>query len=162
MNKQMRIGSLFINSELFADEANKTVGEAAFSVEIIKNRRNVTSRMTEEGKEHLKKVKARLQEIAGKSGRIFFKWSKHCGCTMCPCSPGFMVYLELSDELSRSGDVYFKQLRESERFDVFLSEDGKMKIHQAQSSWKLSRLDITIKKGDERLLAPDHKSNPKK
>lgn len=39
-------------------------------------------------------VKSWANDVWGESAKI--KWDKHCGCGMCPCSPGWRVMVDES------------------------------------------------------------------
>ncbi len=50
---------------------------------------------------------------------IELSWNKYCGCSMCPCSPGYKVYFN-----SNNVGQYFHQLKqiESTSFTLLLKE----------------------------------------
>lgn len=89
---KVKIGELFLRGECFADEANQTIGAPALSEEVFLNRRRVTSRLTEEGKAAKKLVIEHFKSEYGLD--IKLRWSAYCGCSMCPCSPGFNIIVE--------------------------------------------------------------------
>ena len=89
------IGEIYLGSEMFSedDEAAKTIGEAAVgqdAVKIIENRRKVKGRLSELGKAELEKVVAKVKRLFQDS-EVKAAWDIHCGCSMCPCSPGYRI-----------------------------------------------------------------------
>jgi hypothetical protein len=70
-------------------------------MEIFQNRRRVTSRLTDDGN---KKLQEKIQAIEKQFGIKIVKtrWDIHCGCSMCPCSPGFRLYGDSSIKLEKN------------------------------------------------------------
>lgn len=98
-----RIGTLYLTSKYFLDEANSTMGQPMLSAEIMQNRRNVTSRLTLAGQGRIADVLHRFKE---RGMDVELKWSKNAGCTMCPCSPGFKISMEVEKYSYRKIDVW--------------------------------------------------------
>jgi hypothetical protein len=90
-----KIGECYLARNMFLDEANKTIGKPIVGpdmVTLIENRRRVTGRVTDEGKAALRRV---ADEFFIRYGvEVKLVWSANCGCSMCPCSPGFKVMAE--------------------------------------------------------------------
>lgn len=90
-----KIAVLSLQSKFFQDEANQTVGAAGVgpnAMKIFQNRRNVTSRLTQEGKNMKQKLVDFFKETYGIDAKLI--WSIKAGCSMCPCSPGFNIMTE--------------------------------------------------------------------
>ena len=84
-----------MDSNLFSseDEGAKTIGAAAIgqnALEIISNRRKVKGLLNEKGKSELQKVVDKVQELYP-DHKVKAVWDRHCGCSMCPCSPGYRI-----------------------------------------------------------------------
>jgi hypothetical protein len=96
-----RIGTLYLSSEHFLDEANETIGAPAVGqnmIDIIQNRRNVTARASDLGKLVKVKVKLFFKETFGLDVKL--QWDRKAGCTVCPCSPGFKISVP-NDQLNK-------------------------------------------------------------
>ena len=70
---------------------------------------NLINRRARPNREYHEAVVVELMRRGVDMSRIKLKWSKHAGCTMCPCSPGFIV------------DGYDPQLR---RKDIHMTVEG--------------------------------------
>jgi len=116
---RIRIGGLYLSSDHFADEANKTIGKPALSDQVIVNRRNVTPKLNpygEEMRDNVRKIFSEQYDL-----EVEFSWSKHCGCTTCPCSPGFKIFIRVpANSMLR--------VREENRVNVWVDNDGKITI----------------------------------
>lgn len=102
------IAKIYMEGKYFTNKANKTIGEASIgpnASQIITNRRLVTSKLTKEGQS---KLQEKIKEIENKHNIkiLKVKWDKHCGCSMCPCSPGFRIFGDNSIKLK--GDLLFE------------------------------------------------------
>lgn len=86
--RTLKVGVLYLNPEHFVDEANKTIGKVATSTSVLANRRSVKSRVNEDGENIKNKV---IKFFADKGIHVKLRWTRYCGCKMCPCSPGFDV-----------------------------------------------------------------------
>lgn len=89
------IGEIYLGSEMFSDEdeAAKTIGAPAIgpeAISIIENRRKVKGRLSDLGKEELDKVVATVKGFYPGS-EVKVTWDRYCGCSMCPCSPGYRI-----------------------------------------------------------------------
>ena len=118
-----RVGTLYLEGVHFADEANKTVGEPCIGPEastIIGNRRLVTDRLSDLGKRAIQRVKEYFKKEYNLE--IKLKWSIHAGCTMCPCSPGFKIYIMAADKpwWLRTHDA------DDHRLDVWVNTNGSL------------------------------------
>lgn len=75
------------------DEAAKTIGAPAIgpdALTIIENRRKVKGRLSDLGAQELHKVVSIVKEIYPDT-EVKVTWDRHCGCSMCPCSPGYRI-----------------------------------------------------------------------
>ncbi len=141
--KNLRIGSLYIDNSFFQNEANKTIGKPGLSMEVFENRRNVTNKVNSEGKKAMTEAKEKIQKMVGDTGKVFFKWSISCGCTMCPCSPGYKVYVELNPE-KEIRLSYPRHLREEERFSSWIDKKGKLDLRELKNSYRLKNMGIEL------------------
>lgn len=90
-----KIGVLYMDGTFFNDEAAKTMGMPAIAGVVIKNRRAVTGKLTEAGKAWKKKVVAWFMKHYGVEVKL--RWSRYAGCSMCPCSPGFKIMVDVNN-----------------------------------------------------------------
>ena len=112
---------LYLSSEFYADEANQSIGKPAITENVIIARRNVTRRLTEEGKQHMYKLLAVLSQLYGR--KVVAKWDIYCGCT-CPCSPGFRLMYES-----------YTRLRADGRVNLWINKDGSVTYRRPADSW---------------------------
>ena len=100
MKRKIKIGAIYVFGEqMFADEASKTVGAALVGPDLAQlavNRREAKGKLTEIGQAAYDQALAKFREYIGakESLKLFVKWDIHCGCSMCPCSPGFKIQVE--------------------------------------------------------------------
>lgn len=121
-----RIGSAFLPNDVFTSEANKTIGKPIVGknyIEVISNRRCVTGDVTESGHKILKKITTYFKRRYNLD--VSFKWDIHCGCSVCPCSPGFNIYAEINSEIKpyfstgcNSKDSYFEVFFEADKMMI--------------------------------------------
>lgn len=52
---------------------------------------NIVNRTSRPYQLYKREVMPRVLEELGLPADTKFRWDKHCGCRMCPCSPGFVV-----------------------------------------------------------------------
>lgn len=112
------IGEIYLGSEMFSDEdeAAKTIGKAAIgpdAVKIIENRRKVKGRLSELGKAELEKVVAVVKGLYPDT-EVKVTWDRHCGCSMCPCSPGYRIKLRTGMSFVSNKDNRFNLFLETE------------------------------------------------
>ena len=122
INKKARIGTLYLSTEHFTDDANQTIGKPSIGPnmgELIQNRRNVTNHVNFEGS--VAKLKVAEYFLNTYGIQVKFQWSISAGCTMCPCSPGFKIIAEVSMQ-------YNSRIREKERFDVWVRKDNTLDV----------------------------------
>lgn len=126
-----------------ANPAVKTMGKPATGpnmVDIIANRRRLSKqpKLSPKGELFLKKVRGWFfRKFNGL--KIDFKWDIKCGCTMCPCSPGFKIFA-IKDDKSRQLFDYNYRIRENDRFDIWSDDkdiDARLKRSLASSGWLL-------------------------
>lgn len=109
------IGEIYFDSSFFSDEASKTIGKPLVGpdlIKIVENRRNAKGRLTSDGQVYLTKIIDDLKKVFV-NDEIKVVWDKFCGCSMCPCSPGYRV--KINREV-RSLEKY--------RFSLFVDENG--------------------------------------
>lgn len=113
------IGEVYLDPSFFKDEASKTIGQPAMGPDvnlIIQNRRKTKGRLTAEGQIHLNKILDEMKRIL-KTDEVKAVWNKFCGCSMCPCSPGYRI--KINREV-KSLEKY--------RFSLWVGEDGSYKF----------------------------------
>ena len=109
------IGEIYFDRSYFTDPASKTIGEPIIgekAFEILSNRRNAKGRLNSDGQVYLSKIIQELKHIFP-DNEIKVVWDKYCGCSMCPCSPGYRVKI---DRDVRSITKY--------RFSLWIDENG--------------------------------------
>ena len=127
-----KIGVLYLNAEHFESEAAQTIGTPIIGPDMkqrILNRRRVDGRLTLLGKELKRQTIAYFKEKFGID--VILCWSRNAGCSMCPCSPGFVIksnsasyYGRLEYEVGPRG---FRRTF-SRAFNVWIT-DGKLDPH---------------------------------
>lgn len=122
------IGGIYFDSSFFTDEASKTIGQPLVgenAQEIFENRRKVKGKLNAEGQIYLNKILSDLKEIFNKD-EIKVVWDKFCGCSMCPCSPGYRVKI--------SRDV---RSLEKYRFSLWINEKGEYTFRSPQYGFEI-------------------------
>lgn len=135
------IGDVYLDPSFFKDEASKTVGEPAVgpnAIKIIQNRREAKGRLTAEGQIQLNKILDEMKRIL-KTDEVKAVWNKFCGCSMCPCSPGYRI--KINREV-KSLEKY--------RFSLWVGEDGSYKFDRPDydfeiGSTKVDEMEKTFK-----------------
>jgi hypothetical protein len=115
---KVRIGTLYVNHAMFAEDAGATVGAPAIGPEaetIMQNRHEVQGKLTPEGKSRQELARTLLEEMTGCA--VELNWSIHAGCRMCPCSPGWIVYARI-DTTHSYGQVVAEEIRDVRRENV--------------------------------------------
>lgn len=123
--RKIWIAECYPTSDMYDEEAGKTVGRAivgsaAEMTKVIQNRRLVQGRLTPQGKDAVLKAMELLQPLFGPNVKLSAKFDRHCGCSMCPCSPGMKIFAEFSTEHT---DSYFGKSKEDYRAQIHLSDD---------------------------------------
>jgi hypothetical protein len=127
------IGEIYLDSNLFSseDEGAKTIGAVAIgenALEIIGNRRKVKGLLNETGKSELQKVLDKVKELYPDS-QVKAVWDKHCGCSMCPCSPGYRIKVKTDRNYASKGE---------NRFNLYIVNDNggtRYKFIKPEDSW---------------------------
>jgi hypothetical protein len=122
------IGEIYFDSSFFNDEASKTMGQPIIgenALEILENRRNVKGRLTTEGQIHLNKILDEIKKIF-KNDEVKAVWDRHCGCSMCPCSPGYRI--KINREIRSMGKY---------RFSLFINENGDYTFNSPQYAFEI-------------------------
>jgi len=129
-----KIGGVYLESRHYIDEANQTIGKPAIDGDVIVNRRNVTNKLTEEGKEILENVKKYFENVHGLEVKLSF--SKYCGCSQCPCSPGYEIkaVVDPSANISRTKD--------EDRYSIFVNDDDTLDVRPPKNNDKLEYIKI--------------------
>ncbi len=99
------------------DEAAQTIGKAPVgpdAIAIFENRRKVKGRLNDFGAEQLKKVVDTVRELYP-GNEIKVTWDRFCGCSMCPCSPGYRIKVKTDRNYSSNG---------KNRFNLHLQDKG--------------------------------------
>ena len=122
MNKTRKIwiAECYPTSDMYDEEAGKTVGQVATSLEVIQNRRLVQGRLTPQGKDAVLKVMELLQPLFGPTVKLTAKFDRYCGCSMCPCSPGVKIFAEFSVQ---HADSDYERSKEDNRMNIHLNDD---------------------------------------
>lgn len=131
----VKIGGLYLFDEKFwQDQANKTIGQPGVSGEIFQNRKRVTQKVTPDGEAIKQKTIQYFKDTYGID--VFLKWNIYCGCSMCPCSPGFDIVV--------TDVVPQKRSQEDLRFDVFVKDNDELDVREPKYKWWFN--DIVDKK----------------
>ena len=127
------IGEVYLDPSFFKDEASKTIGQPAMGPDvdlIIQNRRKTKGRLTAEGQIHLNKILDEIKKIF-KNNEIKAMWDRHCGCSMCPCSPGYRI--KINREV-RSLEKY--------RFSLWVGEDGSYRFARPDFEFEIGGANV--------------------
>lgn len=115
------IGEVYLESDMFSedDEAAKTIGAIAIgpnAPQVFENRRKVKGRLSDLGAQELQKVVSIIKKIyPDKEFKV--TWDRYCGCSMCPCSPGYRIKMKTDRHFTSNG---------TNRFSLFVEkENGK-------------------------------------
>jgi len=122
------IGDVYLDASFFNDEASKTIGQPAVgpdAVEIILNRKKAKGKLNAEGQIHLNKILDEIKRIL-KTDEVKAVWDKFCGCSMCPCSPGYRI--KINREV-RSLEKY--------RFSLAVLEDGTYRFNRPDYDFEI-------------------------
>lgn len=127
------IGEVYFDSSFFIDEASKTIGQAIVGNSanlILSNRRHAQGRLSAEGQIILSKI---LEEIENLLPEIKVKaiWERYCGCSMCPCSPGYRIKI---DKDIRSTEKY--------RFSLHIKKDGSMSFRRPEFTYEIGHENV--------------------
>ena len=111
------MGEIYFDSSFFTDDASKTIGLPAVgpdTLQILTNRRNAKGKLNQQGQSILKNILEKIQSVY-EGFEISVSWDKNCGCSLCPCSPGFRVKI--------NRDIKSNQ---NHRFTINVNEEGKI------------------------------------
>ena len=128
---KVRIAEVYMNAKSFADEANKTIGAPAITEEVILNRRKVTGRLTEIGEINKQKVIDYFK--TNYSIDVKLKWNVKCGCSSCPCSPGFDVMVE--ETAISSAWIFRGRGKGCLRVNIWFEDCGDMKVREPKTNY---------------------------
>lgn len=121
------IGEIYFDSSFFRDEESKTIGQPLIGLNIetlVKNRRGAKGHLTPVGREILNRIVSKVSEVLGV--KVKSVWDRHCGCSMCPCSPGYRI----------KGDIPFRSTDKT-RFNIIVNKDGSVEYRIPKSSYEL-------------------------
>jgi len=154
MRKQ-KIGGIYLfGAKWYADEASKTVGAAIVGprmFELVQNRHSARGKLTAEGQAKFEEAARRVsrylrdQAVQGLS----YTWDIHCGCAMCPCSPGYKIQL-VYDETKHSVPFYLRSrsLKGKAEINVYVDENGKVELreptHEVVRDWVERMRRVTV------------------
>lgn len=129
------IGELYFESTFFKDEESKTIGQPIIgenAMTILSNRRKAKGHLTPEGREVLEGILAKVSNVLGMPVKAV--WDKHCGCSMCPCSPGYRIKA-VFDKGSYRGWRF--NSKDETRFNMWVTNDGEITYRTPKSKWNL-------------------------
>lgn len=117
-----KVGELYLAGKFFVGEAQSEMEKGMLNHLVA--RRFAESKVTFAGEVQKRKI---VEMFKSKYGlNVSLKWNKYCGCSMCPCSPGFEVIAHLP------GKPYFK-MRDDDRLPVWVEDNGRVKINRQPS-----------------------------
>lgn len=130
-----KIGVLYLEPEHFLDEANKTIGLPLVGPDlpqIFRNRRQVTNRLNDAGK----RMKSEAVHYFKKTFNIdvILRWSIHAGCSMCPCSPGFVI---LTDNQNTR---YYGRLKDNQEINIWVKA-GRLDVRLPENEYRMPIVD---------------------
>lgn len=137
----IRIGSIYLHGDQwYAGDAEKTIGQpliGANAQKIAENRYAVTGKLTPDGEDALLRATEAFRDLIKADPRIklVVKWDIHCGCTMCPCSPGFKVYVQYDREVvDAPASLKSRRIAEMTWYNVKVTSDREIKTHKSQNA----------------------------
>ena len=135
MRKLVSIGEVYLDSYFFKDEDEgaKTIGQPMIgenAQQIFENRRKVKGLLTPLGKDKLNHIVSEIKGIF-KTEDVKAVWDRHCGCSMCPCSPGYRI--KVSSESLRS---WYGTSKNSNRFNIHITTEGDI-FFKPKDSWMI-------------------------
>jgi len=126
------IGELYFESTFFKDEESKTIGQPIIgenAMTILSNRRKVKGHLTPEGREVLENILTKVSNVLGTPVKAV--WDKYCGCSMCPCSPGYRIKAVFD------ADQWRFNSKDDTRFNIYVRNNGEIDYRIPQSKWEL-------------------------
>jgi hypothetical protein len=134
----IRVGSIYLHGEQwYTGDAEKTIGQPLLGVnaqKIAENRYAVTGKLTPDGEDALQRATATFRDLikADPKIKLVVKWDIHCGCTMCPCSPGFKVHVEYNREaVDAPASLKSRRTAEMTWHNVQVTSDREIKSHKS-------------------------------
>ena len=121
------IGELYFDNSFFNDEESKTIGQPLIGPNIetiMSNRRGAKGHLTPEGRIILDHILTKLSSVLGV--KVKAVWDRHCGCSMCPCSPGYRI----------KADLPFSS-KDTTRFNMWVDKNGEFRYDIPKSSYEL-------------------------
>ena len=121
------IGELYFDNKFFSDEASKTIGQPLLGPDmmtIFENRRGAKGKLTSEGRNALDYIVSNISRVLGV--KVKAVWDRHCGCSMCPCSPGYRI----------KADIPFSS-KEDTRFNMWVQKDGTFDYRLPKTNYEL-------------------------
>lgn len=127
------IGELYFDSSYFNDNSSLTIVKPELGniqTGTTSDNRKKTNRLNERGLKELEFIKNSLNELFV-GHNIEIKWNKYCGCSTCPCSPGYRVNI---DKDILSSDKY--------RFSLRLDKKGKYHFKEPTYPFEIGRENV--------------------
>ncbi len=135
MKRKIKIGAIYIFGEqMFNDDASKTIGAPLIGPnmqQIAINRREAKGKLAEAGQAGYDKALAMLREYIGAKEelKLFVQWDIHCGCSMCPCSPGYKVSVEYDTDYQLPPfDLRSNKWRDRALVSVYVESNGMVHV----------------------------------
>ena len=128
------IGEVYFDSPFFKGEEEQTIGQPIIgpnAMTIFENRRKVKGHLTTEGREKLEQFISEVKRIF-KVDKVKAVWDKHCGCSMCPCSPGYRIKIE--------GNYRYRS-SESTRFNLHVNKNG-FQFFKPKDRWNIGYVEV--------------------
>jgi hypothetical protein len=125
----IKIGQLYLDASFFEDQETAAAINNVGDVEgMIAARRRTQGKLTVAGKAQLFKLIDRLN--AGLVGwPLKAKFSRNCGCSMCPCSPGFDIRIEKADLMALQDDKSGWSTRcRYQQIMIFVDAEGAVQV----------------------------------
>lgn len=139
--KYTSIGELYFDSSMFSSEdpAAQTIGMpivGSNALEILENRRKVKGRLSDAGAAELTNVMSKLKAIFP-DAEFKVTWDKYCGCSMCPCSPGYRIKANIKTYMPSN-----KKYRFSLHVDADENGASKYSFFRPKDSWVIGYKEV--------------------
>lgn len=128
------VAEYYPHNSHYADEANQTIGQPLTSMTVLQNRRNVSKKLNEKGNKVLQRVVEHFEAKFKDIGDVKVEFSRYCGCSMCPCSPGFKIFVELHRAVS------YERMNEDNRYYISNGYNERPRLFCAQPRWTFALL----------------------
>jgi hypothetical protein len=147
--RKIWVAEYYPHNTHYVDEANQTIGQPLTSMTVLQNRRNVSKKLNAKGNKVLQRVIDHFEKKFKGIGDVKVEFSSYCGCSMCPCSPGFKVFVELYIAVS------YEKMTENDRYFITNGFNDRPFLRCHQPRWTFALLQnfphLKNKRGEHKM-----------